>query len=199
MTNQVGGIAARNVTSVGNPYDSRIAPKLHKRGGGKVEQRIPIALTGGSLEPELDLAVVTSNTNTKLVCLAKIGLPSDSPDVRHGMSRELAKQIEEAWRLKHREDQKQRSISGDEYRAVMPAPLLLLYLLRGTEREPDGDDVSYRGGLVLPALALHFPGAPDPDAPRRLVRYRLNAVAQAELFPVDIDDEGIPDDADPDD
>ena len=111
----------------------------------------------------------------------------------------MARQAEENWRLREREDQKQRAISGDEYRAVLQAPLLLLYLLRGYERQPGGDDVPYRGGLVLPALALHFPGAPDPDAPRRLVRYRLNAVAQAELFPVDIDDEGIPDDADPDD
>lgn len=78
----------------------------------------------------------------------------------------------------------------------MQAPLLLIYLLQGTG-EVDG--VSYRNGLILPAIALHFPGSVDPDAPVRLVSYRLNRVAQAELFPVDLDDDEIPDDRDPDD
>ena len=140
-----------------------------------------------------------NKANGSLLVSGKGARVGDSPDVRHGMSKELARQAEENWRLKQRDDQKQKAISGDEYREKMQAPLLLLYLLRGFERQPGGDDAPYREGLVLPALALHFPGAPDPDAPRRLVRYRLNAVAQAELFPVDIDDEGTPDDADPDD
>ena len=37
----------------------------------------------------------------------------------------------------------------------------------------------------FPALGMHFPGAPDPDAERHLIRYRLNRVAQRELMPED--------------
>jgi hypothetical protein len=51
------------------------------------------------------------------------------------------------------------------------------------------EEVLYRDGLLLPALGMHFPGAPDPDAQRHLVRYRLNRVAQRELLP-DEEDEG---------
>ena len=66
----------------------------------------------------------------------------------------------------------------------MQAPLLVIYLLRGFEPQSGGGaNIPYREDLVLPALALHFPGAPDPDLPRRLVRYRLNAVAQRSSSP----------------
>jgi len=53
--------------------------------------------------------------------------------------------------------------------------------------------------MILPALGLHFPGTKDPDGPKHLVRYRLNRVAQAELLPPDIEEEGVEDDIDPDD
>ena len=69
--------------------------------------------------------------NGSLLVSGKGARVGDSPDVRHGMPKELARQAEENWRLKEREDHKQRAISGDEYREVMQAPLLLLYLLRG--------------------------------------------------------------------
>ncbi len=114
-------------------------------------------------------------------------------DVRHGLTRDEAGRVAAAVR-KDKPDIKE--IPEDAYRAVMPAPLLLIYLLQGTD---DTDGVRFRNGLILPAIALHFPGSADPDAPVRLVSYRLNRVAQAELFPVDMDDEEIPDDRDPDD
>ena len=91
--------------------------------------------------------------------------------------------------------------SSDTFRLAMPAPLLVIYLIQGIVREDPKDrskDRPYRDGLVLPALAAHFPGVSDPDAPRRLVRYRLNRIAQDELLGADRDDDDDADD-DPDD
>ena len=121
-------------------------------------------------------------------------------DVRHGVSLETAKAVATA----HRErDPEHRHVPDDAYRSEMAAPLLLIYLLRGVERVPEGSgtrEVDYRDNLVLPALALHFPGAEEPDSPKRLVRYRLNRIAQAELLPADLDEEDVgDDDIDPDD
>jgi hypothetical protein len=114
-------------------------------------------------------------------------------DVRHGLTLDEASRVRDTVRG-DKPDIKE--VPEDAHRAVMQAPLLLIYLLQGTG---EVDRVPYRNGLILPAIALHFPGAVDPDAPVRLVRYRLNRVAQVELFPVDMDDEAIPDDRDPDD
>ena len=88
-------------------------------------------------------------------------------------------------------------------REKMQAPLLLIYLISGDIRDDKHDKETerpYRSGLMLPALGLHFPGKEDASSKSRLVRYRLNRVAQAELFPVDLDDdEQFETDADPDD
>src|SRR5690348_17875842 len=46
---------------------------------------------------------------------------------------------------------------------------------RESKETPETD---YKGGLVLPALGLHFPGAKDLNAPKRYMRYRLNRIAQ---------------------
>ena len=95
-------------------------------------------------------------------------------------------------------------VEEDEYRRIMPAPLLVIYLLYGVERvgqKSERIETPYRDGLILPALGLHFPGAKDPDAPMNLVRYRLNRVAQKQLLPVDdedVDDDINVDDADDD-
>jgi hypothetical protein len=76
----------------------------------------------------------------------------------------------------------------DDLRAAMKEPMLVVFPLRGVVRsgkKPDVRVTPFRDGLVLPALGLHFPGTHDPDAPRNVVRYRLNKVAQKELFPAD--------------
>ncbi len=81
----------------------------------------------------------------------------------------------------------------------MKMPVLIIFPLRGTVRsgrKPDVKTIPYRDGLILPALALHFPGVRDPDGPKNLVRYRLNRVAQAELFPPELDDDDDEDDPD---
>ena len=117
-------------------------------------------------------------------------------DVRHGLSLELATQIIEAERKEHSE---RRQVPEDAFRSAMTCPLLLIYPLRGIERAAGGEGGSeryFRDGLLLPALGLHFPGTKDADAPKHLVRYRLNRVAQAELLPADVEDEG--EEADPD-
>jgi hypothetical protein len=88
-------------------------------------------------------------------------------------------------------------VPEDAFRAVMQNPLLVIYLLRGVERERKGtSETDYRRGLVLPALGLYFPGTKDPNAPKRYVSYRLNRVAQGEL---EVDGGDLGDDADFDD
>ncbi len=132
---------------------------------------------------------------------ARVG---SAPDVRHGLSLEEAAKVEEA---EFQNDPDRKQVPEDAYRAGMSRPLLLIYLLRGTERVqvPGGigkdayEKHPYRDDIVLPALALHFPGSRDPDAPKHLVRYRLNRVAQKELLPPDLDELGIEDDIEPDD
>lgn len=101
-------------------------------------------------------------------------------DVRHGIDVSDLPQSVEA--------------EGD-IRALMSSPLMLTYLLRGVERGPPeinadgklqkGEEKPFRDGMLLPALALHFPGEPDPSKPERTIKYRLNRVAQWELFGFD--------------
>ena len=127
---------------------------------------------------------------------ARVG---SSPDVRHGLPPETVQRVADAER---RADPDQKQVPDDAYRAAMTSPLLLIYLLEGTEHPPGPKGVkrpAYRDGLVLPALGLHFPGTRDPDAPKHLVKYRLNRVAQKELLPPDIEEESAEDDIDADD
>ncbi len=126
---------------------------------------------------------------------ARVGSP---PDIKHGLSAEAAQRVEEAER---RRNPDLKLVPMDAFRAEMQAPLLLVYLLRGTERVLIADRFEkrdFRNEMVLPALALHFPGSRNADGTRHLVKYRLNRVAQAELLP-DLDEPGTPDDIDPDD
>jgi Z1 domain len=120
---------------------------------------------------------------------ARVGSPRD---VRHGLSLVEVQQVR---------DESGADASADTFRLAMPAPLLVIYLIQGVVREDPKDrskDRPYRDGMILPALAAHFPGVSDPDAPRRLVRYRLNRIAQDELLGTDRDDDDDAD-ADPDD
>lgn len=137
--------------------------------------------------------------NGSLLVSGKSSRVGSTPDVRHGLSAEAARNAEKTERENNPE---RKRVTEDAYRAEMTAPLLLIYLLRGTETVPVSGGVEereYREGLVLPALALHFPGSRDPDAPKRLVRYRLNRVAQAELLPPDLDDPDVETEIEPDD
>jgi hypothetical protein len=98
------------------------------------------------------------------------------PDLRHAFEKEEYNALRVAG----------RTAREDDLREAMRAPLLVVYLLRGVQTAgPGTEELPYRDGLLLPALGMHFPGSPDPDAPRHLVRYRLNRVAQRELLPED--------------
>lgn len=100
-------------------------------------------------------------------------------DVRHGLS---AEQVDAVTRAEREAKPGLKDVPEDAYRAVMSSPLLVIYLIRGVERDgKDTAETDYKGGLVLPALGLHFPGAKDLNAPKRYLKYRLNRVAQAEL------------------
>jgi hypothetical protein len=114
-------------------------------------------------------------------------------DVRHGLSEQ---QVQTVIELEHDNNRDMKDIPEVSFRAAMPAPLLVVYLIRGVERAgKDASETDYRDGLVLPALALHFPGVQDRNAPKRFVSYRLNRVAQGE-FELDGDDLGDDDDDD---
>jgi hypothetical protein len=111
---------------------------------------------------------------------SRVGSPRD---VRHGLSVEEAAQVRDA---------SGGEFKAHDYREKMRAPLLLIYLISGIIRDEKDDKATerpYRSGLILPALGLHFPGKEDASSKSRLVRYRLNRIAQAELFPVDLDDD----------
>ncbi|MGE5612514.1 MAG: hypothetical protein ACM359_24915, partial [Bacillota bacterium] len=110
-------------------------------------------------------------------------------DVLHGLLPYEVKAVKE--QVRRDNPDKKGDVEEDHFRAAMQAPLLVIYLLRGQEKK---DGPYYRDGIVLPALALHFPGATDPDAPKRLIKYRLNKVAQDELFAPEFDDEPVTDD-----
>jgi hypothetical protein len=99
-------------------------------------------------------------------------------DVLHGLSFDQAEAVRAA---QMKADPNVKNIPEDSFRAAMQAPLLVIYLLRGFERQAAGGEVPYRRGLLLPALGLHFPGIRDKNAPKRYVSYRLNRVAQGEL------------------
>jgi hypothetical protein len=93
----------------------------------------------------------------------------------------------------------QKDPPEDTLRSQMSRPLLVIYLLRGSETSvpPATTAEPYLNGQILPALGLHFPGEKSPD--QRRVRYRLNRIAQKELIPSEEDGDDSPDDDDPDD
>lgn len=161
---------------------------------GKGESVELPSLPGHSIQRQKRVVAVNKSNNSLLVSgrKARVG---GRKDVRHGLSKEQAAEIESVYKREHPDEE----ISEDVFRASMKAPLLVIYLIDGFEHV-DGKAERFRSGLVLPALALHFPGVVDPDAPARLIRYRLNRVAQDELFSPEVDEEETAfDDPDSDD
>ena len=121
---------------------------------------------------------------------ARVGSRSD---VRHGLSPEDTKAITKGWQETNPDN---KDVPEDVYRTNMTSPIIIVYLLRGVERDnKQVSETDYKGGLVLPALGLHFPGIRNQNAPRQYVKYRLNRVAQAELE-IAADDVAADDDED---
>lgn len=127
-----------------------------------------------------------------LLVSGKAARVGSSGDVRFGMPAELVEQVGIDARAA---DPDLKQIPEDAFRRAMTSPLLILYLLRGYEREgkKGSKETPFRNNLVLPALGLHFPGTDDGQTEQ--VVYRLNKVAQEELE-LDGDDLEEEDDAD---
>jgi hypothetical protein len=142
---------------------------------------------GIELSPKLR-KVAVRRMNSLLVSgkSARVGSPTD---IRFGLTSDQLQGLERTGQRLHE----------DDYRGEMDAPLMIVYLIRGVERESRSVDPSpYKGGLLLPALSLHFPGTSNgPDANPRHISYRLNKVAQDERGLLeDFDDLLVDDDAD---
>lgn len=128
--------------------------------------------------------VAVNTSDGSLLVSGKSARVGGRADLRHGF---------------RRDELPSRSATEDEMREVMRSPLLLTYLLRGEQQargELAAEPEPYLGGAVLPALGLHFPGVPQASGTARIARYRLNRVAQRQLFDTEIGDDAVSDDAD---
>ena len=159
---------------------------------GKADPISPPLSSGIELNAKRRPVLLRQTPPQSLLVSGKKARVGGREDVKHGLSRDQAEMVVEA---EHKANPEIKNIPEDAYRAAMQAPLLVVYLLRGFERQTDGTETLYRRGVILPALGLHFPGIRDPNAPKRYVSYRLNRVAQGELE-VDGDDLGDNDDED---
>lgn len=127
-----------------------------------------------SVIPKRRKVLVREETTPKSVMISgKRARVGGSRDVLYGLN---DRETEEAWKRVRDDKQDAKRIPEDDARYVMGCPLLLIYLVRGEVAEGGYLD----DGLILPALALHFPGEPNPNAKKRYVRYRLNRIAQIE-------------------
>lgn len=172
-----------------------------KDNGERLEQWNIALMTRGRGEPvtlpslpALKCAATTrrvdiDDSRTSLLVSGRKARVGGRADLRHGLAKD---QMD---RLVSEKNGSRADIHEDDYRRTFGSPLMLVYLVQGFDK--DGQD--YKRGLILPALALHFPGTKDEAAPKKYVKYRLNKVAQTEMFPVDVDDDdlaGDPDDPD---
>lgn len=150
----------------------------------------PVSLSSGLAIPAKKRRVLLRDTPPQsLLVSGKKARVGGREDVLHGLSAEEKRTVTA---MEQRDKPDQKNIPEDAFRAVMQKPLLVVYLLRGVEREDkNAPETAYRRGLLLPALGLHFPGVRDLSAPKRYVRYRLNRVAQGEL---ELDGDDLSDD-----
>jgi hypothetical protein len=140
-------------------------------------------------------SVTVNKSNHSLLVSGRSSRVGSRRDVRHAFSKEQVAEVTSGYKSDNPDVEE---VPEDAFRARMSDPLLLVYFLRGFETI-EKKKVEFRKGIVLPALALHFPGVRDPDAPKRLIRYRLNRIGQAELFGPEIEEEdSIVDDPDAD-
>ena len=145
--------------------------------------------TGELVKPDLSFGI-PMNAKKRVVLLrqtppqsllvsGKKARVASRSDVHNGL---MPDQFQAVTNAERAENPDLKDVPEDAFRAAMPAPLLVIYLLRGVERERKGDpETPYKQELILPALWLHFPGIKDPKAPKQYVNYRLNRVAQGEL------------------
>jgi hypothetical protein len=131
-------------------------------------------------DPKLRRVVIKNETTPPSLLLsgssARVG---SRTEVLYGLTPEKE---DEALQRAREDNPAARAIPEDVARSVMQRPLLVIYLVRGYVKQPNTDEQPlFEDGRIIPALGLHFPGEKDPNAKKRLVRYRLNRIAQAEL------------------
>ncbi|AMN44718.1 Z1 domain-containing protein [Rhodoplanes sp. Z2-YC6860] len=154
----------------------------------------PALSSGLAVNAKRRIVLLRQSPPQSLLVSGKKARVGGREDVLHALAAEDVRMVREA---EHKARPDAKNIPEDAFRAAMSVPLLVLYLLRGIERERKGaPETDYKSGLVLPALGLHFPGIRDPNAPKRYVSYRLNRIAQAEL---EVDGDDATDDDDSDD
>jgi hypothetical protein len=132
--------------------------------------------------------IKTGRTGKSLQVSGKSARVGGRSDLRHAFSSERYKQLKS----------EHGDLKEDTIRQEMLKPLLIIYPLRGKAAEAASEDPAsfYRGGLLLPAMGIHFPGEIKSGGSKAVVRYRINKVAQAELFPEQGDDDDEADDLD---
>ena len=148
---------------------------------GSVGPVAPSLSSGLAVDAKKRIVLVRQKPPQSLLVSGKKARVGGREDVLYGLSFDQAEAVTAA---EKKSNPDQKNIPEDAFRAVMQNPLLVVYLLRGFERQRTGEEVKevqYKQGLILPALGLHFPGVRDPNAPKSYVKYRLNRVAQGEL------------------
>jgi hypothetical protein len=161
---------------------------------GNMRLVTPALTSGLALDAKRRIVLLRQSPPQSLLVSGKKARVGGREDVLHGLSSEQAKMVRDA---EQKANPDTKNIPEDAFRAAMSTPLLVIYLLRGVERERKGaPETEYKSGLILPALGLHFPGIKDPNAPSRYVSYRLNRVAQGEL---ELDGDDLEDDDEIDD
>jgi len=147
------------------------------------------SLPKGTLRAQRRKVLINTQLGSLLVS-GKSARVGSKTDIRHGFTREEL----------HAASAAIGGATEDALRAQMPRPLLILYMLCGTEfvgTAPTAISRPYLDGQILPALGIYFPGEETPEPTR--IRYRINRIAQKELFPIDDDaddDEATDDDTD---
>lgn len=113
------------------------------------------------------------DTGMSLLVSGRSSRVGGRPDLRHAFTPDEWKNFNSG-----------EALPEADLRRQMRAPLLVIYPMQGKD-----DAGVYKDGLLLPALALHFPGE-ESEGRRLLVRYRLNKVAQEQMFFRDEDEDG---------
>lgn len=160
-------------------------------GGSAKEVRLPKTSTL-ELDAKKRRVIHKKGTPQYLLVSGKSARVGSIGDARFGMSKEL---VEQAAKEAKEEDPDRKQVPEDAYRKVMTNPLLIIYLLRGYEREgkKGSPETAFKDNLVLPALGMHFPGMGGGE--QEQVVYRLNKVAQEEL---ELDGDDLEDEDDDD-
>lgn len=157
----------RSAVADGDPIMSQWTIALPRV--GEAERTVEIPGIGEPVMARLR-RVQANGVDGSLLVSGKSARVGGRADVKHGLTdQKISPKAEE-----------------DEIREVLHNPLLITYLLSGYEKKKEE---RYLEGAILPALGLHFPGTPEAATSTRTAIYRLNRVAQRQLFEPEVEDD----------